>query len=146
MTQNKDIAQKINSHQFMVQFDRQGSTDFKCYNVGTPEFRKFISKETSFIEPNLYSFTDITLLCNSVCGVNLSVGYYNEHTSQETINYKEWFNTLKITKTFLSKSLPKFPLPPKVQIPNNPRIPNTLAQKNSILNDLQNTFKNNYRI
>jgi hypothetical protein len=130
----------------MVQFDRQGSTDFKCYNVGTPEFRKFISKETSFIEPDLYSFTDITILCDSVCGVNLSVGYYNEHTSQETINYKEWLNTLNTTKTLLSKSLPKFPLPPKVQIPNNPRIPNTLAQKSSILNTYKNAYKNNYKI
>jgi hypothetical protein len=146
MTQNKDIARKINSHQFMIQFDRRGSNDFKCYNVGTPEFRKFIAKETSFIEPDLFSFTDIAVLCESVCGVNLSVGYYNEHTSRETINYKEWLNTLRITKLLLSKSLPKFSLFPKIQIPNNPKIPNTLAQKSSILNDLQNTYKNNYKI
>jgi hypothetical protein len=113
MAQNKDIAQKINSHQFMIQFDRQGSNDFKCYNVGTPKFRKFINKKTSFIEPDLYFFTDITLLCESVCGVNLSIGYYNEHTSEETINYKEWLNTLKITKALLSKPLSKFPLSTK---------------------------------
>jgi hypothetical protein len=96
----------------MIQFDRRGSSDFKCYNVGTSEFRKFIAKETNFKEPDLYSFTDITLLCDSVCGVNLSVGYYNEHTSREIINYKEWLNTLKITKALLSKSLPKFALFP----------------------------------
>jgi len=119
MTNNRDIARKINSHQFMIQFDRRGSSDFKCYNVATQEFRNFIAKETNFKEPDRYSFTDITLLCDSVCGVNLSVGYYNEHTSREIINYKEWLNTLKITQTLLSKPLLKFPLLQKNEIFTN---------------------------
>ncbi len=33
---NRDIADRINNnHQFIIQFDRRGGKDFKCYNVGT---------------------------------------------------------------------------------------------------------------
>jgi di/tripeptidase len=106
----KEIATELNNHQFMIQFDRRNSSDFKCYDVGTENFRTFISEKTGFSEPDRRASTDICALCTDICGVNLSVGYYNEHTTNESINIEEWKNTLEIARKLLSEELPKFHL------------------------------------
>ncbi len=111
MFENQYIADKINQHQFMIQFDRRGATDFKTYNVGTVEFINFIKKEIGYNHLPNSSYTDICTLCKDICGVNFSVGYYNEHTKQEEINIKEWENTLKVVSKLINKNkLPKFNL------------------------------------
>lgn len=110
MENHPEIADEINNtHQFAVQFDKRGSMDFKCYSVGTNEFRQYISGKTGYTEPNFYSFTDIVGLCRDICGVNLSIGYYGEHTDNEYIIVKEWENTLNICRKWLSEDeLPCF--------------------------------------
>lgn len=106
------IAEEINtSHHFMVQFDRRNARDFKCYEVGTDEFRQYVHSETGYTEPDRKAYTDITTLCERICGVNLSVGYYREHTAQEYIEIDEWLHTLQIARKWLLKEdLPYFPL------------------------------------
>lgn len=108
MNDNPDIAQKINEHQFMIQFDRRNSNDFKCYDVGTPEFRNFIEEKTGYREPDRSSYTDICTLCRDICGVNFSIGYYGEHTPQETLNFNEWQNTLNMAIDLIGGELPRF--------------------------------------
>ena len=108
MEQNPDIANIINQHQFIIEFDRRNSNDFKCYDVGTDEFRAFINEKTNYEEPNRESYTDICTLCKDICGVNLSVGYYNEHTNNESINFNEWLHTLNVARKLLDEDLPKF--------------------------------------
>lgn len=110
MEKHQDIAEIINSHQFMIQLDRRGSKDFKCYSVGSEEFRAFLSQETGYDEPNRTSYTDIVTLCTKICGVNFSVGYYNEHTHDEYIVIEEWYNTLEMLRKLLNMELPKFEL------------------------------------
>ncbi len=107
---NKDIAEKINNeHSFVIQFDRKGSSDFKCYSVGSEEFREYLKKETLYSEPERFSFTDICTLCYKVVGVNISVGYYNEHTAREILVIREWIHTLNMVRNWLSKpNLPRF--------------------------------------
>lgn len=103
--ENEDIFEEIqNKHQFVIQFDRRHGEDFKCYNVGTDEFRKFIEKETGYSEPDRDSRTDIVVLCEKICGVNLSVGYRYEHKPKEHIYVNEWLNTYKIAKKLLEKT------------------------------------------
>jgi hypothetical protein len=110
MNENPDIANEINNeHQFIIQFDRRGSKDYKCYDVGTDEFRKYIESVTGYKEPNRESNTDIRILCRDICGVNLSIGYYNEHSDEAYLVYEEWLNTLNLAKDWLSKEdLPRF--------------------------------------
>lgn len=104
------IGDELNKYQFMVQFDRMGSNDFKCYDVGTDKFRKYIETETKYKEPNRSSFTDICTLAKSICGVNFSVGYYNEHSDHEIVVVDEWYATYTRLLEFLSKPHPKFKL------------------------------------
>lgn len=108
---NRDIAEEINrTHGFVVQFDRRNSRDFKCYDVGTDEFRSYMARKTGYTEPDRSSFTDITTLCRRIPGVNLSIGFYNEHTAQEYLVFEEWMNTLSMAKEWLSGPLPRFSL------------------------------------
>lgn len=108
MNHHNDIADLINQHQFMIQFDRRNTKDFKCYEVGTPEFRNYIEQKTGYTEPDRFSYTDICTLCRDICGVNLSVGYYSEHSSRERIDISAWLNTLNITRKLLQEELPRF--------------------------------------
>jgi len=123
MREHPDIANEINDdHQFVVQFDRRNGRDFKCYSVGTDEFREYVEDKTgvydsenkSFTEPDRTSATDIVTLCENVCGVNLSIGYQNEHRPEESLVLKEWENTLDLSrKWFKETDLPRFDLPDK---------------------------------
>ena len=126
MTARPDIADKINdTHQFALALDRRNGRDFKCYGVGTPEFREYITDKTGYTEPSRASSTDISTICRRICGVNLSVGYQCEHTENEHLVVKDWLHTLNLCRTWLSEaSLPKFPLsgpdPDYEDIPEEP--------------------------
>ena len=82
--ENMDIANLINQdHQFIIQFDRRNGKDFKCYSVGTDEFRAYIAEKTGYLEPDRSAGTDIVKLCRDITAVDLSVGYRNEHSEEE---------------------------------------------------------------
>jgi len=60
---NNDVATEINEkHQFMIQLDRRNANDFKCYDVGTAEFRKFIRDKTGYTDAGKSAYTDICTL------------------------------------------------------------------------------------
>jgi len=108
MAHNPDIAEKINRHQFMIQLDLRNVNEFKCYTVGTEPFREFIKAKTGYAEHDRDYSTDIVNLCRDITGVNLSIGYYDEHSCYERINISEWENTLRMLKNLLSEDLPQF--------------------------------------
>lgn len=109
MANHPEIADELNSHQFMVQFDRKNATDFKTYEVGTLEFRKYIETKTGFKHMTDGGYTDIVTLCTKICGVNFSVGYYYPHTSKETLVYSQWEATYKMAQKLLGiNPLPRF--------------------------------------
>ena len=100
---NEDIRKLINSHRYMLQFDLKGKKEFKCYGAGSDDFKVMLEIKTKYdMLPN-YSFTDISVLGQDICGANLSVGYKNEHTPKESLNKRDWYNTYKIAKK-LSKA------------------------------------------
>jgi len=115
---NQDIFDEINNrHQFVLEFDRRNGRDFKCYRVGTPEFRKYIREMTNYKEPDLSSFTDICLLCGKVPGANLSIGFRNEHSNLECLVVSEWQHTLDLCRQWLSQpKLPRFRIPKQKKI------------------------------
>ncbi|MEJ5365406.1 MAG: hypothetical protein WHS86_09915 [Desulfosoma sp.] len=110
-----DIYDEINeTHGFMVEFDRRNAADFKCYDVGTDDFRSYVASVTGYAEPDRRAFTDICTLCRDICGVNLSVGYYHEHSAQEYLSIREWRHTLDLCRSWLgSADLPRFALEPR---------------------------------
>lgn len=107
-----DIFDEINGrYQFTVQIDRRNGRDYKCYDVGTDEFRAYVEGKTGFAEPDRHSRTDIVVLCGKICGVNLSCGYRHEHHENECIVTSEWLNTLALLRKWLAEdALPEFRL------------------------------------
>lgn len=100
--------QEIKKHSFAVQFDRRNSEDLVFYNVGTNTFADYCQKETNYKPQSGFS-TDIKFLCKDICGVNLSVGYYKEHTPDEKLVLAEYQKTLDVAKNWLLKeNLPRF--------------------------------------
>lgn len=43
------------------------------------------------------------MLCEKICGVNLSVGYYDEHSSDEIVVEKEWKAALSTARKLLKQ-------------------------------------------
>ncbi len=112
MEREPALAGELNrTHMFMVGFDRRGGGDFKCYDVGTDAFRAYIARATGCAEPDRLRTTDIRVLCREICGVNLSVGYHDEHTPAESLDYGEWRAMLERCRKWLAGGpLPRFPL------------------------------------
>jgi len=115
MNKNRDIAKKINNHQFMIQLDREGAKNYKCYNKGTSRFKKYIEDKTVDINKNTYkneddgnAYTDICTLCERICGVNFSIGYHDKHSINERLVITEWLETYNMLKKLLEEDLEEF--------------------------------------
>lgn len=88
---------------FMIQLDRRGHNDAVYYDCGNAEFESFI---TPFGFITQYgSFTDISILAPAwdVAAVNLSVGYFDEHSVSEHLYIDSLFNTIDKVQTILQK-------------------------------------------
>jgi len=114
MKSNPDIADEINgTHGFMIELDRRNELDYKCYEVGSRHFRRYLASSLrGFSEPDRNSSTDICTLCRDICGVNLSVGYRYEHTANEILVLEHWINSIETLWSWIIPSgLPRFPIP-----------------------------------
>lgn len=86
---------------FIIEIDRRGSNDCVFYDCGNEEFQKYI--ESFGFETKIGSYSDIVDISDEweIASVNLSAGYYNEHTSQEIIKFKELNETIEKVKKIL---------------------------------------------
>ena len=94
----------------MVQLDRHGCENFVHYGKATEAFENYVKKEMEY-DPERGTSSDITILCDTVCGVNLSIGYFNEHSSNEYLKQDYWATTLERCRSWLKKTetpLPRF--------------------------------------
>lgn len=94
---------------YMIQLDRRGSDDCVFYDCYCPEFVDYV-ESFGFCE-RFGSFTDISFLMPQwqIVGVNLSVGYEDEHSYSEILHINALFNTIRKVKTMLSeKNIPDF--------------------------------------
>lgn len=82
MLQPKDLSH-IN---LAIEIDRRNNMDCVFYDLDSPEFEKYI--EQFDYKTTWGSFSDISLICPhfGFAGVNLSSGYFEEHTLQEHID------------------------------------------------------------
>lgn len=92
---------------YIIELDRQGSDDCVFYECDNKEFETYVNS-FGFIT-DYGTFTDISIICPSwgVAGVNVSVGYYYEHTKYELLNFNELDKTIHRIKEMLSAPLPE---------------------------------------
>lgn len=92
------VACPFKDLKYLVQLDRRGANDCVFYDCYNPEFISYV-ESFGFVE-NYGTFSDISALCPvwKVCGVNLSIGYYDEHSISETLHIGQMFETIdKVT-------------------------------------------------
>lgn len=79
---------------FIIELDRMGYFDAVFYNCNNKDFINYIKQFGFCFSDGIFS--DISILCPEweIAGVNLSVGYFNEHS------YIEYFNSLIAEETF----------------------------------------------
>lgn len=102
----KAIPEELKDHAFALEFDRRGSHDLAVYGDHTSSFLSYLQKWFLGYRKAWGSFTDISVICSytNLCGANLSVGYYHEHTPQEILKIRELENTIARAATLLSSS------------------------------------------
>ena len=86
---------------YIIEIDRRGKGQAVYYDCGNPSFENYVSSFGFTTHQGIFS--DISFICPfwKVAGVNLSAGYYNEHTSNELLSIKD----LKYTMTRVKRML-----------------------------------------
>jgi hypothetical protein len=98
---------------FMVEFDRMHDNDCVFYQCDNRDFVKHV--EGYGFKEAQGSSTDIRRLMPALktAGVNLSIGYYNQHTTDEVLYIKQMNRTIAIATRMLNDALeervPHFP-------------------------------------
>lgn len=89
---------------YIIELDRQGDYDCVFYSCANAKFREFI--EGYGFVTNDGSFSDISIICPQwkVAGVNLSVGYKNEHQKIETLHTIGLHSTIKAVMKMLDEA------------------------------------------
>lgn len=107
----------------IFQLDRRGSEDCVFYDCDNPDFVKYI-ESFGFVEA-YGTFSDISVIAPEweVAAVNLSVGYYNEHTNHEYLRLDELETTIERVEKMLAAAddMPTFSyIPAKSTLNMNP--------------------------
>lgn len=104
------IEKPLSDINYIIQLDRRGVDDCVFYNLNSPEFEKYI--ESFGFKKETGSFSDISTICPAwgIAGVNLSIGYDNEHSVQETLDVRAWLATIeKVTVMLKETDIPFWP-------------------------------------
>ena len=98
---------------FMVELDRRNGNDAVYYDLDNKEFEEFVTETTGYVTA-IGSMSDISYLAPEagVAAVNLSCGYYKEHTLEHYVVWEEMERTLEATIYLIAaarvESTPKF--------------------------------------
>lgn len=94
---------------FLIELDRRGIDDCVFYEGNNSNFVNFI--EGFGFSEAWGSFSDISIISPvwRILGVNLSIGYENEHSKTETLHIPHMLNTIKKVKEILSLPVEKIP-------------------------------------
>lgn len=92
----------FNNIKYLIQLDRRGSDDCVFYECDNKEFVDYI--EDFGFSLNYGSFSDISELCPAwgVAGVNLSIGYRDEHSECEVLFVGQMLATIAKVKKMLN--------------------------------------------
>lgn len=87
----------------LIELDRKGKDECVFYDCDNEDFIKYI--ENFGFKEKIGSFSDISILAPQweVAAVNLSIGYYNEHSFSEFLNIRYMLEIIEKIKLILNK-------------------------------------------
>lgn len=79
---------------YIIELDRQGEVDCVFYSCDNEPFQEYVEQFGFITEWG--TFSDISVICPAwkIAGVNLSVGYLNEHSKIETLHTDALYATI----------------------------------------------------
>ena len=88
---------------YIIELDRRNGNDAVFYDCGNEEFKKYITRVTGYVEAK-GSYSDICEISPEldVASVNLSCGYYKEHTLDHYVVVQEMEKTFLAVRTLLA--------------------------------------------
>jgi len=100
-----DVVSNVN---LFIELDRAGTNHYVSYNHLPTEVQEYV--ESFGLEKKQGSFSDIKVLTDAflIPSVNLAIGYYNEHSSEEFLVKDEWEKCKKMIAEMLQKPFGKF--------------------------------------
>ena len=93
---------------YIIEFDRRGKDDCVFYDCGNEKFMDYV--ESFGFKTNYGTCSDISILGSAwdIASVNLSSGYYNEHTEREYVIFDQLQKTINRANAMI-KALKKAP-------------------------------------
>ena len=93
----------LGDHPFFIQLDRRGSKDLVFYDCGNQDFISAMEWLMPTYSEAVGSISDISELCPAFdrAGVNISIGFYNEHTISEHIRLDDFVRTVEMVRSML---------------------------------------------
>lgn len=101
-TKHEDLVDHLKTMKYILELDRKGNNDAVFYDCGNKKFKEYIERNTEYKEA-WGSFSDIGHLspATDLASVNLSCGYYNQHTLAEYVVFEEMEHTLNVVKELI---------------------------------------------
>ena len=96
---------ELSNMKFLLELDRANSNDLVFYENGNKDWKNWVEDETNW-EINYGTFSDICHLSPAceVSSVNLSCGYYKQHTVYEYVVVEEMLEMIEMVKHLLKAS------------------------------------------
>ena len=90
---------------YLIELDRKGSNDCVFYDCENPKFTEYV--ESFGFEYNFGTYTDICEFCPTwkIAGVNLSIGYRDEHSVSEVLFVGRMYSTIEKVKKMLADAV-----------------------------------------
>lgn len=111
---NRKLFREINRHRMILELDTRGTNLCLLTQVDyTNKFANYAMNELKVKHDNFKGGSDLQILCHKVCGINIGVGYYKQHSYAEYLKLEDWENSLSCVSEFLKKSHPYFPISKK---------------------------------
>ena len=97
-----------NTFNYIIELDRHGEKDAVFYECANKEFTDFITQK--YWQEKVGSYSDIAELSPALecASVNLSCGYFNEHSSKETVSLEIMENNIKQVCSLIERSTDTF--------------------------------------
>ena len=115
---HKKLFREINrTHSMILSLDAPGS---ECYRMddldNSGKFRDYLEAKLEIKEGFMKDSSDLDILCGSVCGVNLGVGFVNPHRNTALFFVSGWNIMYRRLYSFLEEEHPRFPISTKAKL------------------------------
>lgn len=94
---------------YIIEFDRKNANDAVFYDCDNPEFEEFVTDKAIGFKTAWGSCSDISDIAPhlGIAAVNLSCGYYNQHTQHEYVIMSEMLKNIERGKQLIRKPCEK---------------------------------------